>query len=73
MTSAIAVTLKTESGDNYTFAGLSSDIDAFHERIADSMGDELEYVWSQDVDVFPWDEELYKSVSKNINEARGNV
>lgn len=73
MTKAIAVLLKTESGDDYVFAGLSDNLDSLYERIAETMGDELEYVWSQEVEVSPWDGYIHRTVTANLNEARGNV
>lgn len=67
---AVAVLLKTESGDDYLYLDNHNDI---VKNIVDNMGDEIEYVWSMDIEVYPENDDVWTDVSQKLNEARGNV
>lgn len=67
---AVAVSLKTESGDDYLYLDNHEEI---VKTVADSMGDEIEYVWSMEIAVHPYDSAVESNVRQLLNEARGNV
>lgn len=66
----VAVSLKTESGDDYLFLDNHEEI---VKTIVDDMGDDVEYVWNMDIKVYPYDSAVDRNVRDKLNEARRNV
>lgn len=67
---AVAVSLKTESGDDYLYL---DNHDEIVKTVVDSMGDEIEYTWDIEIAVHPYDSAVESNVRQKLNEARGNV
>jgi hypothetical protein len=65
---AVAVSLKTESGDDYLYLENHEDI---VKTVLDCMMDEIEYVSCVMVDVYPYDYAVHDNVINKLNEARG--
>lgn len=66
----VAANLKTESGDDYLFLfDQVGSPDEFVELVENSMGEELAYVWTFDVEVlYGSQESYYEALQNRINE-----
>lgn len=67
---AVSVYLKTESCDEYHFLSNHEDI---VKEVVDNMGDEIKYVNSMEINVYPYVSAIYENVSYKLDEVRGNV
>ncbi len=76
MSSAVAINLKTESGDSYLFCYMlqeDSDLNNAVEDMKDTLQDEISYVYDWDIqfsfeDAQTWEANLNNLISKAIKE-----